>query len=343
MQRHAHGAAHVEQAHRRRQHRDDGRPVLALAQNYHGLQNQQRQVDEDAQGVELHPQQPAGVDAPQDKHHHVADEAGVGCAHAAPAQDEEVVQHAVGHRAGEHGVQRQRAALFHHVNAVQELVEAAEHRGHGQHRHKLPGGEEVLAENAHQRLAQPDDARRAAEHHALVDVEHLAEKGLSPLLLGHGGELPRLIEDCAQRDQNGGQEVAGAQQARPVVAAVSHQALDEEQVAGVDDPEADLGRNQGDGVAEHLHQQLFVEVAEVHIMGHVAHNEHEHGAGGVAANDGQQVALRAQVKPKQKDHVVQQRCRRTENAVHRHQAVQLAAAHQLAGEGTQAAHQHVDV
>ena len=78
-------------------------------------------------------------------------------------------------------------------------------------------------------------------------------------------------------------------------------------------------------------------------MGHVAHNEHEHGAGGIAADDGQEVNLRTEVKPQQEDHIVQQRRRRAENAVHRHQAVQLAAAHQLAGEGAQAAHQYIDV
>ncbi len=65
-------------------------------------------------------------------------------------------------------------------------------------------------------------------------------KNRRALLLGHGGELPGIVEDQTQRGQDGGQKVAGGKQAAPSVAAVAVQPAahlaHEEQVRCVDDP-----------------------------------------------------------------------------------------------------------
>ena len=60
----------------------------------------------------------------------------------------------------------------------------------------------------HHRAAQPDDARRTAEQHTGIGAEDLGEEPRPALLVGDSRELPGVVEDQAQRGEDGGQEVA---------------------------------------------------------------------------------------------------------------------------------------
>ena len=103
--------------------------------------------------------------------------------------------------------------------------------------------------DVHDRAAEPDDARCTAEQHAGIGAEDLGKELGSPLFLGDSRQLPCIVEDKAQRREDGGQEVAGGEQAAPCVAAVAVEAVahltHKEQIGGVDDPEAYLGRYHG--------------------------------------------------------------------------------------------------
>ena len=88
-------------------------------------------------------------------------------------------------------------------------------------------------------MAQPDDARRAAEQYAGVHAEDLAEKRRAVLLLGHGRELPGFVEKLADKRDDLRQEVPCAEQTDPGFAAAAAvtgaHGLDVELVRGVDD------------------------------------------------------------------------------------------------------------
>ena len=147
--------------------------------------------------MEVYFQQPAcGVGA-QQEHQHQAQEAGQGDAPRPPMQNEQVVQNQVQHRARQHREQRPGRPLIHDVDAVQKLVQAGQHRAERQERHERPGVEIFGLEHPHEHLAQHDDTRHAAEQNAGIHAENFGEKRLAVGLLGHGGELPCLVEDAA--------------------------------------------------------------------------------------------------------------------------------------------------
>ena len=199
----------------------------------------------------------------------------------------------------------------------------------------------------HDRAAEPDDARRTAEQHAGIGAEDLGKELGAAVLLRYGGKLPCVVEDQAQRGQNGGQEVAGGEQAAPRLATVAVEAVahlpHEEQVGRIDDPEADLSRDHGQREAEHLLPQILVDALQLHIVPQLAGEHQEQHTGKVAADDGQQVAVGTPLEAHQIQHVESHGGHGAQHAVHGHQLVPLAAAHELGAEGAQTAHQNVDV
>ena len=211
----------------------------------------------------------------------------------------------------------------------------------------MPGIVVVGLHHVHDRAAEPDDARRTAEQHRRIGAEDLGKEPGTALLLGHGGELPGIVEDQAQRGQDGGQEVAGGKQAAPSVAAVAVQPTahlaHKEQVRCVDDPEADLGRDHGQGKAEHLLPEIPVQALELHIVPQPAGDAEEEHADQVTADDGKQITVGTPVEAHKVEHIEHQGGKGAQDAVHGHQLVPLAAAHELGAEGAQAAHQDVDV
>ena len=111
------------------------------------------------------------------------------------------------HGTGQHGPQAVGGFFVDNVCAVEELVEAAAGGSQRQEGHKVPGVVVVGLHHMHDRAAEPDDACRTAEQHRRIGAEDLGKEPGTALLLGHGGELPGIVEDQAQRGQDGGQEV----------------------------------------------------------------------------------------------------------------------------------------
>ena len=244
------------------------------------LRQHQRQIQHKPRRVEVDLQQTAGRVGAQQKHQHQAQEAGRGYAPRAPLQNEQVVQNQVQHRTGQHCEQRAGRPFIHDVDAVQELVQAGQHRAERQERNKRPSVKIFSLEHPHEQLAQHDDARHAAEQHAGIHAEYFGEERLAVRLLGHGGELPRLVEDAAQNRDDLRQEVPRRQQPDPVVAAAARvalaHALHKEHVAGVDDPKADGRRDHRQAVAQHLLPQRLVKRLGLEVPPAPARNEHKH-------------------------------------------------------------------
>ena len=211
----------------------------------------------------------------------------------------------------------------------------------------MPGIVVVGLHDVHHRAAQPDDARRTAEQHTGIGAEDLGEEPRPALLLGDSRELPGVIEDQAQRGEDGGQEVARGQQAAPGVAVVAPQAVThpphKKQVGGVDDPEADLGRDHGQRKMQHLPPQPPVDAPELQVVPQFSGDAQEQNADKVAADDGQQVAVGTPLEAHQIQHVEGHGGHGAQHAVHGHQLVPLAAAHELGAQGAQAAHEHIEV
>ena len=288
-----------------------------------------------------------GVQCPQHEHDAKPQEGGHGGTDGAPPLDEEVVHDAVAHGTGQHGPQAVGGFLVDHIGAVQELVEAAAGGRQRQEGDEVPGVVVVGLHHVHDRAAEPDDPGGAAEQYAGIGAEDLGEEPGAAILLGHSRELPGVVEDQTQGGQDGGQEVAGGKQTAPGVAVVAVQPAahltDEEQVGGVDDPEADLGGDHGQGEAEHLPPQGLVQAPEFHIVPQFSGDAEEEHTDEVAADDGQQVAVGAPVEAHQIQHIEHQGGKGTQDAVHGHQFVPLAAAHELGAEGPQTAHEDIDV
>ena len=282
----------------------------------------------------------------QHEHQHHGQERGVRDAHRAKPEDAQIVHDAVGHRPRHHGVQAVGGALVDDVDAVHELGKAGEHRRQRQVGDELPGVEVAGFHDEHDRAAQPQDARRAAEHDARIAAEHGGKEVAAAFFLGDGGQLPGVVEDGAQGVQNGGQEIAGGQQAAPLGAGAAAVALahgvDEEHIRCVDDPEADLGRDHGQGEAEHLPPQSPVDAPKVDVAPQLAGKEQKQAAGDVAADDGQQIALGAHVQHHQVQHIEHQGRKGAQHPVDAHQTVQFPAADELGAEGAQAAGEDVN-
>ena len=288
-----------------------------------------------------------GVQRTKGEHQPKAEEGCEGRTDGAPPLDEEIVHDAVAHRAGEHRPQAVAGLFVDDVDAVQELVEAAAGGRQRQEGHKVPRIVVIRFHDVHDRAAEPDDARRTAEQHAGIGAEDLGEELGAAVLLRYGGKLPCVVEDQAQRGQNGGQEVAGGEQAAPRLAIVAVEAVahlpHEEQVGRIDDPEADLSRDHGQREAEHLLPQVAVDALELHKVPELAGEAEKEHADEVAADDSQQVAVGAPLEAQQIQHIKCHGRHGAEHAVHGHQLVPLAAAHELGAEGAQTAHQNVDV
>ena len=201
--------------------------------------------------------------------------------------------------------------------------------------------------DVHDRAAEPDDARRTAEQHAGIGAEDPGKEPGSPLFLGDSRQLPCVVEDKAQRREDGGQEVAGGEQAAPCVAAVAVEAVahltHKEQIGGVDDPEAYLGRYHGQREVEHLLPEDLVDTLQLDEIPEFAGEHQEEHAHEVAADDGQQIAVGPPLEAHQIEHIKRHGRHGAEHAVHGHQLVPLAAAHELGAEGAQAAHQDVNI
>ena len=201
--------------------------------------------------------------------------------------------------------------------------------------------------HVHHRAAQPDDTGCAAEQHTGIGAENFGKELCAALFLGHSGELPCIVEDQAQRSKDGGQEIAGGKQAAPCIAVAAVQAVahltHKEQVGCVDDPEADLCRDHGQREAQHLLPQILVDALQLHIVPQLAGEHQEQHTGKVAADDGQQVAVGTPLEAHQIQHVESHGGHGAQHAVHGHQLVPLAAAHELGAQGAQAAHEHIDV
>ena len=297
--------------------------------------------------MEVDLQQAAGRVGAQQKHQHQAQEAGQRDAPRAPQPDKAVVQNQVQHRTGQHRDQRPRAALIDHIDAVQKLVHAGQHRAERQERHKGPCVKILGLEHPHQQLAQHNDARHAAEQHACIHAEYLGEKRLAVGLLGHGRKLPRLIEDAAQNRDDLRQKIPRREQPDPVVAGaaavVLAQGLHKKHVAGVDDPKADGRRDHRQAVAQHLPPKPAVKPLGLAIPPTAARKKDEHHRGQVRQRVGQQKAGRAHPQNAQEQQVVQQQAERCQHAVYRHQPVQHTGADELGTERAQAACQHTEV
>ena len=318
-----------------------------LGQQHKGFCHQCGRIYQHAARMHLHPDHPVGIDGTQGEHQRKAKEGRIGRAHRSPQLDEEIVHDAVADGTRHHGDHAALRLLGHNVHAVHELVEAAAGGSQHEERHKVPCVIVVGLHDVHDRAAEPDDARRAAEQHAGIGAEDLGKELGSPLFLGDSRQLPCIVEDQAQRGQDGGQEVAGGKQAAPCVAAVAVQTAahfaHKEQVGCVDDPEADLCRDHGQREAQHLLPEVFVDALQLHIVPQLSGNGEEQHTDKVAADDGQQVAVGAPLEAHQIQHVESHGGHGAQHAVHGHQLVPLAAAHELGAQGAQAAHEHIDV
>ena len=82
---------------------------------------------------------------------------------------------------------------------------------------------------------------------------------------------------------------------------------------------------------------------QLHIVPQPAGDAEEEHADQVTADDGQQVAVGTPLEAHQIQHVESHGGHGAQHAVHGHQLIPLAAAHELGAEGAQAAHQDVDV
>ena len=178
-------------------------------------------------------------------------------------------------------------------------------------------------------------------------MEDLGKEPGSPLFLGDSRQLPCVVEDKTQRREDGGQEIAGGEQAAPCVAAVAVEAVahltHKEQVGGVDDPEAYLGRYHGQREVEHLLPEGLVDALQLDEIPELAGEHQEEHAHKVAADDGQQIAVGPPLETHQIEHIKRHGRHGAEHTVHGHQLVPLAAAHELGAEGAQAAHQDVNI
>ena len=116
-----------------------------------------------------------------------------------------------------------------------------------------------------------------------------------------------------------------------------------EEVRRIDDPETDLGGDHGEGEAEHLLPEVFVEALELDEVPQFARQAEEEDAGQIAADDGQQVAVGPHPKDHQIEHIEHEGGKGAEDAIHGHQLVPLAAADELGAEGAQAAHKDVNI
>ena len=116
-----------------------------------------------------------------------------------------------------------------------------------------------------------------------------------------------------------------------------------EQIGCVDDPEADLCRDHRQRKLEHLLPEALVQPLQLHKVPELSGHAEEEDADKVAADDGQQVAVCAPVEAHQIEHIEHQRRKGTQDAVHGHQLVPLAAPDKLGAEGAQAAHQDIEV
>ena len=318
-----------------------------IRQQDEGFCRQRAEVDRHPHRMDGHPDHVMGIQRTEGEHQTQSQEGRIRRADGAPPLDEEVVHDAVAHCTGEHGPQAVAGFLVDDIDAVQKLVVAAAGGRQRQERHEVPGVIIVRLHDVHDRTAEPDDARRAAEQHTGIGAEDLGEEPGAPVLFRHGGELPGIVEDEAQRREDGGQEVAGGEQAAPGVAAVAVQPVahltHEEQVRRIDDPEADLGRDHGQREAKHLLPQVFVQALQLHKVPELSGQAEEEHTDQVAADDGQQVAVGPPVEPHQIQRVERHGRHRAEHTVHGHQLVPLAAAHELGAQGAQAAHEDIDV
>ena len=245
--------------------RDKTRPQAVerrLGQQKQGFPCQNAEVDGHPRRMDAHADHVVGVDGAQGEHDAKAEEGRVGRAHRPPPLDEEIVHDAVAHRTGQHRPQAVGGLFVDDVGTVQKLVEAAAGGGQRKEGHEMPRIVIVRLHDVHDRAAEPDDARRAAEQHAGIGTEDLGKERRPALFFGHGRELPRIVEDQTQRGQDGRQEVAGGEQAAPRVAAVPFDAVahlpHKEQVGCVDDPEADLRRDHRQRELEHLLPEALV-------------------------------------------------------------------------------------
>ena len=297
--------------------------------------------------MDAHPDHAVGVDGAESEYQTEAEEGRVGRTHRTPPLDEEVVHEAVADGTGHHGDHAALRLLIHDIDAVHELVEAAAGRRQHEERHEVPCVIVVGLHDVHDRAAEPDDARCTAEQHAGIGAEDLGKELGSPLFLGDSRQLPCIVEDKAQRREDGGQEVAGGEQAAPCVAAVAVEAVahltHKEQIGGVDDPEAYLGRYHGQREVEHLLPEGLVDALQLDEIPELSGEHQEEHAHKVAADDGQQIAVGTPLKAHQIEHIKRHGRHGAEHAVHGHQLVPLAAAHELGAEGAQAAHQDVNI
>ena len=329
---------------------DDARPEAVqrrLGQQHESLEHQRGGVDEDTARVDMHPDHAVGIHGAESEHQPEAEEGRIGRTHRTPPLDEEVVHEAVADGTGHHGDHAALGLLIHDIDAVHELIEAAAGRRQHEERHEVPCVIVVGLHDVHDRAAEPDDARCTAEQHAGIGAEDLGKELGSPLFLGDSRQLPCVVEDKAQRREDGRQEVAGGEQAAPCVAAVAVEAVahltHKEQIGCVDDPEAYLGRYHGQREVEHLLPEGLVDALQLDEIPELAGEHQEEHAHEVAADDGQQIAVGTPLEAHQIEHIKRHGRHGAEHAVHGHQLVPLAAAHELGAEGAQAAHQDVNI
>ena len=318
-----------------------------LRQQHKGLEHQQAHIQQHPARVHMHVDHAAGVHRAQDEHQGQTQEGCIGGTHRSPGLDEEVVHDAVADGTRHHGDHAAVGLFGHHVHAVHELVEAAAGGSQHQEGYKVPGIIVFGLHHVHHRAAQPDDACRAAEQHAGIGAEDLGKELGAALFFRHGRKLPGIVEDQAQRGEDGGQEVAGRQQAAPGIAAVAVQTIahftHKEQVGCVDDPEADLRGDHGQGEVEHLLPQVLVDALQLHVVPQPAGKGQKQHADQIAADDGQQVTVGPPPEAHQVQHIKGHGGHGAQHAVHGHQLIPLAAAHKLGAQGAQAAHEHVNV
>ena len=94
---------------------------------------------------------------------------------------------------------------------------------------------------------------------------------------------------------------------------------------------------------QHLLPQIFVDALQLNVIPQLAGEHQEQRAHKVAADDGQQIAVGAPLEAHQIQHIERHGSHGAQHAVHGHQLVPLAAAHELGAQGAQAAHEHIDV
>ena len=166
-----------------------------LGQQEQGLARQHAEVHRHPARVDGHADHVVGIQRAQHEHDAQTEEGSHRCADGPPPLDEEVVHNAVAHGTGQHGPQAVGGLFVDNVCAVEELVEAAAGGSQRQEGHKVPGVVVVGLHHVHDRAAEPDDARCTAEQHRGIGAEDLGKEPGAALLLGHGGELPGIVED----------------------------------------------------------------------------------------------------------------------------------------------------